>query len=152
MRVLESNGVAYEAFEYDPAVHDATEVAKLLGVPAGQVFKTLVVERANAKPVLIMIPADQHLDLKKFAAAIGEKKINMAAHADAEKLTGLKVGGIGALALMHKHWDVYLDETAELYDWICVSAGQRGVNLRVPVPELIRVLDAKVVDASTVSG
>jgi Cys-tRNA(Pro)/Cys-tRNA(Cys) deacylase len=148
MRVLESNKVAYEAREYDPAIHDAVEAAAAMGVPADQVYKTLVVERTNGKPVLVMIPLDRQLDLKKFAAAIGEKKINMAAHADAEKLTGLKVGGIGALALVHKHWDVYLDESAKAHDHICVSAGQRGVNLRVSVLDLVRVLNAKMVDAS----
>ncbi len=148
MRVLESNGVAYEALEYDPSIHDAVEAAAAMNIPADQVYKTLVVERANGKPVLVMIPANRHLDVKKFAATIGEKKISMAAHADAEKLTGLKVGGIGALALVHKHWDVYLDQTATAHEWIGVSAGQRGINLRVAVPELVRVLNAKLADAS----
>jgi Cys-tRNA(Pro)/Cys-tRNA(Cys) deacylase len=95
-----------------------------------------------------MIAADRHLDLKKLAAAIGEKKVSMATHADAEKLTGLKVGGIGALALIHKKWDVYLDQPALQAGSICVNAGQRGVNLCVPVADLIRVLDAKVIEAT----
>jgi Cys-tRNA(Pro)/Cys-tRNA(Cys) deacylase len=72
----------------------------------------------------------------------------MAAHADAEKQTGLKVGGIGALALVHKKWDVYLDHAASSLESICVSAGQCGTNLRVGVADLIRVLGAKVVDAT----
>lgn len=148
MRVLESNKVTYEAREYEPNIHDAVEAAAAMGVPADQVYKTLVVERTNGKPVLVMIPADHQLDLKKFAVAIGEKKIGMAAHADAEKLTGLKVGGIGALALVHKHWDVYLDQSAKAHEQICVSAGQRGINLQVPVADLVRVLSARWVDAS----
>jgi Cys-tRNA(Pro)/Cys-tRNA(Cys) deacylase len=108
-----------------------------------------VVEPATHKPLLVMVAATQQLDLKKFAAAIGEKKIGMAAHADAEKWTGLKVGGIGALALTHKHWAVYLDQGAARQITICVNAGQRGINLRVPVTELVRVLQARVVDAGT---
>src|SRR5215212_5034111 len=143
MRILEVQGVQYDVLTYDDSIHDATEVAKTLGVPADHLYKTLVVERAaGGKPVLIMIAADRHLDLKKFAAAIGEKKVNMAAHADAEKLTGLKVGGIGALALTHKNWDVYLDQPAIALDQICVSAGQRGINLRVKVSDLQKVLKA----------
>jgi Cys-tRNA(Pro)/Cys-tRNA(Cys) deacylase len=150
MRLLESHGVSYDVMNYDDSIHDAEEVAQKLGVPAEQVYKTLVVERAaGGKPVLVMIAANRHLDLKKLAAAIGEKKVNMAAHADAEKMTGLKVGGIGALALVQKHWDVYLDKPAAELETICVSAGQRGVNLRVPVKDLIRVLEAKVVEATT---
>jgi Cys-tRNA(Pro)/Cys-tRNA(Cys) deacylase len=148
MRLLESSGVTYDAMTYDDQIHDAAEVARAIGVPVHQVYKTLVVERSTGKPVLVMIAADRQLDLKKFAAAIGEKKLVMAAHADAEKLTGLKVGGIGALALVQKHWDVYLDKPAEGLDVICVSAGQRGINLRVPVRELIRVLKPTLVEAT----
>jgi Cys-tRNA(Pro)/Cys-tRNA(Cys) deacylase len=134
---------------YDDLIHDAVEVARTLGVPVQHVYKTLVVERTGgSKPGLVMIAADRQLDLKKFAAAIGEKKLAMASHADAEKLTGLKVGGIGALALVHKRWDVYLDKPAAALDWICVSAGQRGVNLRLPVSDLIRVLKPKIVEAT----
>jgi Cys-tRNA(Pro)/Cys-tRNA(Cys) deacylase len=145
MRFLDSNKVAYETMTYDDGFHDAVEVAAMIGVPAGEVFKTLVVqrERPNAKPILVMIPADRTVDLKRLAAGIGEKKVSMAAHADAEKLTGLKVGGIGALALTHKHWDVYLDESARTLETVCVSAGQRGINLRVAVSDLVRVLGAK---------
>jgi Cys-tRNA(Pro)/Cys-tRNA(Cys) deacylase len=149
MRFLESNKIPYEIKEYNPEIHDASIVAQAIGALPSQVFKTLVVERASNKPVLVMIPADRQLDLKKFAAAIGEKKVSMAAHADAEAHTGLKVGGIGALALTHKHWNVYIDRAADAQSHICVSAGQRGINLRVGVTDLIKVLGAKSVDAST---
>src|SRR5579859_2269804 len=148
MRLLDANHVNFEVMSYDPAIHDATQAAHAMGVPAAQVYKTLVVERAGGKPVLVMIPADSHLDLKKFAAAIGEKKVSMAAHADAEALTGLKVGGIGALALTNKHWDVYIDQSASALDSLCVSAGQRGTNLRVTVADLVKLLKAKVVEAT----
>ncbi len=149
MRLLEANGVSYETLTYDASLHDAVEVAGVLGLSAWQVYKTLVVERAaGGKPLLVMIAGDRHLDLRKLAAAIGEKKVSMATHADAEKLTGLKVGGIGALALIHKKWDVYLDRPALQAEAIYVNAGQRGVNLRVSVADLIRVLDATVVEAT----
>ena len=149
MRFLDSHSVPYDVMSYDSEIHDAVEAANAMGVPKEQVYKTLVVDRATGgKPLLIMIAADRLLDLKKFAAAIGEKKVNMASHADAEKQTGLKVGGIGALALIHKKWDVYLDKPATQQDRICVNAGQRGINLRVSVPDLIHVLGAKVVEAT----
>jgi Cys-tRNA(Pro)/Cys-tRNA(Cys) deacylase len=148
MRLLEANKVPYEVITYDDTLHDAVELAHTVGIPPNEVFKTLVVEAVDkAKPRLVMIPADRHLDLKKFAAAIGEKKVAMAAHAAAEKLTGLKVGGIGALALVQKHWDVYLDETAKAYEKIYVSAGQRGTNLHLPVADLMRLVGAKWVNA-----
>jgi Cys-tRNA(Pro)/Cys-tRNA(Cys) deacylase len=146
MRFLEMNGVLYEVAEFDSAIHDAVEVARLLGVPPAAVYKTLVVERPGGKPMLVMIAAERHLDLKRLAAATGHKKLNMASHADAEKLTGLKVGGISALALVQKRWDVLIDTPALDLAHMYISAGQRGVNLRVPVAELIRILNVKVVD------
>ena len=149
MRFLESHGVPFETLTYDSAIHDAIEAADAMNMPRQQVYKTLVVERAaGGKPMLVMIAAGRQLDLKKFAAAIGEKKVSMASHDDAEKQTGLKVGGIGALALVHKKWDAYLDKPATLEDRICVNAGQRGINLRVPGADVIRVLSAKVVEAT----
>ena len=149
MRLLDANRIVYEVKTYDPNIHDASAVAAAIGVPATEVYKTLVVERSNARPILVMIPANRQLDLKKLAAGLGEKKLSMAAQADAETQTGLKVGGIGALALTHKHWDVYLDQTAAVHEQICVSAEQRGVNLRIPVKDLIQMLAVKMADAST---
>ncbi|MCZ7547013.1 MAG: aminoacyl-tRNA deacylase [Anaerolineae bacterium] len=149
MRILEAQGVAYTALTFSPDVHSAEGVAEVVGAPVEQVYKTLVVERADGgKPLLVMLAGNRELDLKKLAAAVGAKRLQMAAHKDAERLTGLKVGGISALALMHKRWPVYLDRPALDYEWILVSAGQRGVNLRVPVADLIRVTGAEVVDAS----
>lgn len=150
MRLLDVNQILYDLFTYDASLHDASEVARAVGVPVNTVYKTLVVEKASGgKPVLVMIAADRHLDLKKFAASIGQKKVNMASHADAEKMTGLKVGGIGALALVQKHWEVYLDKAAADLDAILVNGGQRGVNLRVPVKDLVRIVGAKIVEAAT---
>ncbi|MCC7207836.1 MAG: aminoacyl-tRNA deacylase [Anaerolineae bacterium] len=149
MRFLETNGVPYDAATFDASVHDAVEVARLLGAPPETVYKTLVVERPGGKPMLVMIASNRHLDLKRLAAETGHKKLNMASHNDAEKLTGLKVGGISALALVHKRWDVLIDRPALDQSHIYVSAGQRGVNLRVPVADLIRILNVKVVDASS---
>ena len=97
---------------------------------------------------LVMVPVDNTLDLKKLARAIGQKKATMTTKRGAEAATGLKTGGIGALALTHKRWGVYLDKTAEAQEAILVNAGQRGLNLKVKVADLVRVLNAKVVDVA----
>lgn len=152
MRLLEQHDVPYEAISYgEPdAFHDASEVAEMIGVPVEMVYKTLVVESAgSSKPCLALIAADRSLDLKRLAAALGVKKANMAAHRDAERLTGLKVGGISALALTQKNWPVFLDQLALEHEHILVSAGQRGVQLRVPTAALVRVVKAKVAEIST---
>jgi Cys-tRNA(Pro)/Cys-tRNA(Cys) deacylase len=148
MRLLEGKKVAYRVHEYPASERDAAVVAAEIGVPPAQVFKTLVVTRPPKKPILIMIPADQQLDLKKLARAVGEKKVKMAAHNEAESLTGLQVGGISALALVNKGFAVFLDKSAESCTRIYVSAGQRGLDIQLAVKDLVKVTGARLLDVS----
>jgi len=148
MRVLEARKVRYEVFTFSPEIHSADEVAEALGLPPDEVYKTLVVLRPKGKPMLIMVAADKELDLKKVAQAVGEKKVRMALHREAEELTGLQVGGISALALLGRPFDIFVDRPATERSHVLVSAGQRGVDLRVAVPDLIRVTRARVIDAT----
>lgn len=152
MRFLEQNGVAYEVIEFDDTVHSAQGVADFIGVPSHHVYKTLVVmpdERGTrVRPLLVLTSGDRQLDLKKTARAVGLKKVRMATHQEAEKLTGLKVGGISPLALTGKNWQVYIDQTVLDLEWILLSAGQRGLNLKINAQDLIRVLEIEVIDAS----
>jgi Cys-tRNA(Pro)/Cys-tRNA(Cys) deacylase len=151
MRILEQHNVDYQVYEFDDNIHSAEGVAEAVGVLPETVFKTLVVtpdDGRSEKPMLVIVGAGRKLDLKKFAAAAGHKKVRMARHDEAEKLTGLKVGGISALALTAKNWPVYLDETATQHERILISAGQRGINLGIPVDELKQLLDLTVVDCS----
>jgi Cys-tRNA(Pro)/Cys-tRNA(Cys) deacylase len=149
MRLLDKHSIPYEVVEYPDSLRDAEAIAEVLGVPPYLVYKTLVVEPVGGgKPSLAMIAANRTLDLKKMAAVAGAKKVTMASHADAERLTGLKVGGISALALTHKNWAVYLDKPAVELEHILMSAGQRGLDLRVPTTALLHVIRAKVVEIS----
>lgn len=148
MRLLEGKQVEYEAVTYPDTVGDAEVVAKELGVPAGQLFKTLVVIRPFAKPMLVMVPADQQLALKRLAKAVGAKKLKMATHRQAEELTGLQVGGISPLALLNQGFSIYLDESARTHGHIYISAGQRGINLKVGVEDLVKVTAARFVEAT----
>jgi len=151
MRLLEQHDIPYEVLEYDNSeFHSADDVADMLGVPYHIIFKTLVVESVKraGKPWLAVVPSDKALDLKKMASAAGEKKVQLVAHADAEKQTGLQVGGISALALMHKGWDVYLDSSASELEHILMSAGERGMQVRVPTNGFVRMVGAKLADIS----
>lgn len=148
MRLLDGKKIAYEAVTYPEDERDAVLVAKHLGVPAQQVFKTLVVTRERGKPLLVMIPADRQLDLKRLASELGEKKLLMASHQEAEQLTRLQVGGISALALVNRGFAVTLDVTAQEFEAIFVSAGVKGINLKVGVADLVRLTGAKMVRAT----
>ncbi|NDJ77720.1 MAG: aminoacyl-tRNA deacylase [Chloroflexi bacterium] len=145
MRLLEAQEVAYEVFTYDDSITDGVGAAKAMGFEPAQVYKTLAVQLKGNEFALVMIASDRTLDLKRFARAIGLKKASMPTKRGAETATGLKSGGIGALALAHKRWGVYLDEAAKTHDAILVNAGQRGINLKVNVDDLVRVLNAKVI-------
>jgi Cys-tRNA(Pro)/Cys-tRNA(Cys) deacylase len=149
MKLLEGQKVPYEAYAYPANLREAQEVATALDMPAGQVFKTLVLPRPKpGKPMLVMIPADRQLDLKKLAKAVGEKKLKMATQREAERLTGLQVGGISALALLNRGFDIYLDESALGFEQIIISAGQRGLQIKLAVSDLLKVSRARIVEAS----
>jgi len=150
MRILEQQKIPYEALHYPDTMRDAEEIAETLGLPPYLVYKTLVTQpEQGSKPILVMIASDRALDLKKLAAVAGLKKVRMAAHKDAEALTGLKVGGISALALIQKNWTVFLDQPATEHEHILISAGQRGTQLRVPTMALVRLVRARIADVST---
>jgi Cys-tRNA(Pro)/Cys-tRNA(Cys) deacylase len=139
-------GVNYEITQFPDTMRDAEEIAETLGLPPEQIFKTLVVVRpqGQGKPYLAMMPANGRLNLKKLAKAVGEKKLVMASHAEAEKLTGLQVGGISALALRHKNFKVYLDQSAANFAEIYVSGGRRGLDVKLGVADLVRLTQAKM--------
>jgi Cys-tRNA(Pro)/Cys-tRNA(Cys) deacylase len=140
MRLLEQQSIPYELLTFSEDIHDAAQVAEVLGVPPEMVYKTLVLEVEGAKPLLAMVPAPRHLDLKKLAKAAGLKKVSMARHADAEKWTGLLTGGISPLMLVDKKWKLFLDQSASGLQQIMLSAGQRGMNLRVPSLGFIQLM------------
>ncbi len=149
MRLLEQHNIPYELVEYPDDLRDAEMIAEVLGVPPYLVYKTLVtMPEGGTKPFLVMLAGDRQLDLKKLAAVAGAKKIKLVSHNDAEALTGLKVGGISALALTAKNWTVFLDKRASEHQHILISAGQKGYDLRVPTTALIGVVRARLADVS----
>lgn len=148
MRALDRRKIPYETYEFSDEIRSADGVAATLGLPEAEVFKTLVVLPAahGKKAMLVMLPASKELELRRFARAVGEKSVRMATQREAEQLTGLKVGGISALALLGKPFTVYLDRSAAALDMLYVSGGQRGLDLRLRVVDLVAVTGATVVD------
>ncbi len=146
-RLLDARRVAYELFEFPPEKHSAEEMAELLGVAPGLVYKTLVIlrEAKGKKPLLVMTPAGRELSLKALAASLGEKKLRMAAQREAEALTGLQVGGISALALLNRGFEICLERGAVDLPFIHISAGQRGANIRLSPSDLRALTQARLV-------
>src|SRR5579872_5458564 len=144
MRALDARRVPYTTFTYPETIHSAGEVAELLGVPAGQVFKTLVVVADGTRHLLVVTPGDRELVLR----AVGAKSVHMALQRDAERLTELKVGGISPLALLDKRFEVFLDAPSAALDELYINGGQRGVNLRLRAADLLAVTGARVIQAT----
>lgn len=142
-RMLESRGIAFQAFELPNEKLSAMEAASYLGVDPTKVFKTIVIIREmRGKPVLAMVPAPREVDSKSLARALGEKKVNIASQKQAEKITGLQTGGISPLALLNRRFQVVVDISAQSLEEIYISGGQRGLNICLATAELVNLTDA----------
>jgi Cys-tRNA(Pro)/Cys-tRNA(Cys) deacylase len=145
VRLLDRMGVRYGLREYevDPDDLAAETVAHKVGLPPEQVFKTLVARGDKHGVCLAVIPGNCELDLKALAKATADKKIDIVPLREVEPLTGYIRGGVTALAC-RKPYPVYLDETAQLFDVISISAGMRGLQILIAPDDYIRVVDAKL--------
>ena len=145
VRLLERLGVPFELREYevDPDDLAAETVARKVGLVPEQVFKTLVARGDKHGVCLAVVPGNCELDLKALARATGDKKIDTVPLKEVEPLTGYIRGGVTALACK-KPYPVFIDETAQLFDVISISAGMRGLQILIAPDDYIRVVEAKV--------
>ena len=152
-RQLDRLGIAYETREYTVDLDDlsAVNVARKIGMPVEQVFKTLLCRLQDGDYVFAVIPGDAELDLKKLAAAAGAKKAELASLKDVEPLTGYVRGGVTVMGAK-KAYRAYADEEIELFDTISVSAGMRGLQLILAPADYLRAADATVADLTRVAG
>lgn len=139
IRILENLGIAYELREYDVDPNDlaAESVAQKVGLPPEQVFKTLVTRGDKTGILLAVIPGNMHLDLKALAQVSGNRNVEPVPLKDVQPLTGYIRGGVTAIACK-KAYPVYLDELAEIFDCISVSAGMRGLQVLLHPADYLR--------------
>ena len=138
IRLLESAGISFTASEYpvDDGRIDAKSIAEKIGRSQDEVFKTLVAESPAHEHFVFVVPAAGELDLKKAAHASGQKSIEMIPQKQLFPLTGYIHGGCSPVG-MKKLFPTFIDETAILFDTICVSGGRVGLNLAI-VPDVLR--------------
>ncbi|MDH3299656.1 MAG: Cys-tRNA(Pro) deacylase [Acidimicrobiia bacterium] len=145
--MLEKANVEHEvrAYEHDPTTDSyGKEAVEALGLDPSTVFKTLLAVVDGTETVVAVVPVASRLDLKALAKAAGGKKGAMADPADAERLTGYVVGGISPLG-QRRRLRTFIDTSAEAQDHIHVSAGRRGLEVRLAPGELCRLLSARFV-------
>jgi Cys-tRNA(Pro)/Cys-tRNA(Cys) deacylase len=145
VRLLDQLAIRYELREYevDPEDLAAETVAAKIGLPAHQVFKTLVARGDRNGICLAVIPGDAELDLKALAAASGDRKVQLVPVKELQGLTGYIRGGVTALAAK-KDYPVYVDETIELFDKISMSAGIRGMQILIAPPDYLKASKANL--------
>jgi Cys-tRNA(Pro)/Cys-tRNA(Cys) deacylase len=148
-RLLDQRKIQYTVFELLPEKLGAEVTAEKLGVSPAIVFKTIVVKReGRGKHILAVVPGNSEVDLKKLAKAVGEKKVYLTTQKEAETLTGLKAGGISPLALLNRGFQIVLNQSAQDHTEIHVSGGQRGLNIRLPVKDFVKLTNARLAEIS----
>jgi Cys-tRNA(Pro)/Cys-tRNA(Cys) deacylase len=149
-RFLESLGIPFELREYevDPEDLSAITVAKKIGMPAEQVFKTLLTTGGPGSYGFAVIPGDTELDFKKLARVAGLRRVEMVQLKDVQPLTGYVRGGVTVFGAK-KSFPVFVDETAVLFDRISVSAGTRGTQLILTPDDYLRAAESLEVPVQT---
>jgi Cys-tRNA(Pro)/Cys-tRNA(Cys) deacylase len=143
--MLDNGGIGYSlhAYDYDPDADSiGMQAADALGVPAAQVLKTLMV-LVDGKPACAVVPSDCELSMKKFASALGGKSAQMMKPADAERITGFKVGGISPFG-QKRSVPTVVEEQALGLEAVFVNGGQRGLQIKLDPRQISALLSAKV--------
>jgi len=145
-RILDNLGISYTVREYevDPDDLSAETVASKIGLPAEQVFKTLVGRGDRGGVYLAVIPGCMELDGKALARLTGDRRVDLVPLREVQQLTGYIRGGVTALG-GKRDYPVYADETIELFDVISISAGMRGTQILLAPADYLRATHASVV-------
>jgi Cys-tRNA(Pro)/Cys-tRNA(Cys) deacylase len=145
VRLLEEMGVAHElrAYEVDPDDLTAEAVANKIGLPAEQVFKTLVARGDRHGACFAVVPGNCRLDLKALAKLTGDRKVETVPLKDVQPLTGYVRGGVTVLRAKTAY-PVYADETIELFEVVSVSAGRRGLQILLAPADYLRATGARL--------
>lgn len=146
MRLVEAGGVDYEEFEYDASLGiSGTDVARTLNEDVNMVFKTLVTETNKGEHFVFIVPVAMELDLKKAAKAAGAKKVDMLKQRDLLPLTGYVHGGCSPIGMKTK-LKTFIDASAMDKEYIYVSGGKIGLQIKLSPEDLVKLTDATAID------
>lgn len=147
IRIVEAEGIDYKMYEYDApdGFLDGVSVARSLGQNTAQVFKTLVTVSSKNEHYVCVIPVQRELNLKKAARHFGEKKMEMLLSRSLTAVTGYIKGGCSPVG-MKKLFPTAIDASAADFETIIVSGGKVGLQMELPVQELLRITGAQLAD------
>ncbi|HYE75724.1 MAG TPA: Cys-tRNA(Pro) deacylase [Blastocatellia bacterium] len=146
-RLLDQMKIKYELrdYEFSEDELDAVSVARKVNMPPEATFKTLVARGDKSGVVMAMVAADDELDLKKLAAATGNKKVELVAIKELQGLTGYIRGGVSPLGAKKK-FPVFIDQSITSHEQVSISAGVRGIQIIIAPQDLQKATQAKYVD------
>lgn len=144
-RILDKLKINYQIIEYkvDMADLSAEHVSRETGIPLSQIFKTLVAQGDKTGEMVACVPGDKELNLKKFASVSGNKKVNLIPVKDINKKTGYIRGGVSPIGLKYSY-PLYIDHSALQHQFILISAGLRGLQIKINPQDLIAICQMKV--------
>ena len=145
LRLLDASNIKYVVHEYDNNLTNGQEIAKVVNKSEDEVFKTLVTVSNTKQHFVFVIPVNGTLNLKKAAKAVNVKSIEMIHQKELLPLTGYIHGGCSPIG-MKKQFDTVINDTAQLFDVILVSAGKVGMNIEINPYELSHLVNATLND------
>jgi Cys-tRNA(Pro)/Cys-tRNA(Cys) deacylase len=147
LRALDAAGICYRIAAYDSGgvAIDAVAVAAKIALPAEQVFKTLIAVGSTHGPAAFVVPGDCELDLRKAAAATGDKRVEMLPVRELKALTGYERGGCSPVGMARRP-PVWIDESCALFDELAVSAGMIGLQMILAPDDLLRACEGRIAD------
>ncbi len=144
MRILDSKNIKYEFFEYEqnPKL-SGNDIAKMLNENPEATFKTLITQAKSKEYYAFLVPVNAELDLKKAAALVGEKNLEMIPQKDLLKVTGYVHGGCSPIGLK-KDYQVSIDENCLNFDYIIFSGGHLGTQVKLKTNDFIDFVKPKI--------
>ena len=146
MRALDEKGVPYRVHAHTRKLYTAEGVAEDLGIPVAQVVKAMIVRRSDRSFVLVVIPGDKRLSLKKLGAVLNDKGLELASARDVQRVTGFQVGAVSVLGFRRSDIAAYMDEGVLEQETVIISSGRPDAGLEVKPQDLLQVLGAQVGD------
>jgi len=145
MRALEQKGIPFEVHQQAHKQVTAEGVAEDLGIPVAQVLKAMIVQRSDRQFVLVVVPGDRRLSLKKVGAALDDKNVQLAAERDVQRVTGYQVGAVSVLGFRRADVSAYVDQHVMDLEQAVISAGAPVAGLALSLDALMQALEGAVV-------
>jgi Cys-tRNA(Pro)/Cys-tRNA(Cys) deacylase len=146
MRVLDGKGTVYEVHQHAHKQYTAEGVAEDLGIPVAQVLKAMIVRCSDRRFVLVIVPGDARLSLKKLGAILDDKNVALASERDVQRVTGFQVGAVSVLGFRRDDVSTYVDQRVLELERVVISSGSPDAGLSLSPDDLLRTLDGATIE------